>query len=181
MSRVGKKTIAILPDVKVDLKDQLIEVKGPLGSLNFEIPAGISLEIKDNEINVNRNTDSREDRAFHGLTRTLIANMIEGVKVGYKKTLIVDGIGYRREISGKSLVLEVGFSHSIVFRMPEGINITVENPNKLTVAGVSKQLVGDVAAAIRKVRPPEPYKGKGIRYEGEHIRRKAGKTATSSS
>ena len=179
MSRVGKQPIDILPDVKVEYKDRVFKAQGPLGALEQSIHPAVDLEIGDKVITVSRRSEEKQDRSLHGLYRTLVSNMVTGVKEGFRKVLLVEGIGYRRSLQGKSLVLELGFSHPIVLRIPEGIKIELEDPNQIIVSGIDKQLVGDVAAQIRILKPPEPYKGKGIRYEDEYVRRKAGKTATS--
>jgi len=177
MSRIGKKPIELSDKVKVTQKGKLIEVTGPNGTLNMEITGGISLEIKDNEINVMREDDSKKNRSLHGLYRSLLNNMIVGVKDGFSKKLELSGIGYRAELKGKNLVLMLGYSHPTVFVPPAEITIEVPSPNAVLVKGVSKELVGLVAAKIRSFRKPEPYKGKGIKFEGEVVRRKAGKTA----
>jgi large subunit ribosomal protein L6 len=179
MSRVGKKPIEILAGVKVDYTNRQVTVQGPQGSIKQMLHPVLDLKLENNIITVTRNSEKQLDRAVHGLYRTLIANMVIGAKNGFAKKLVIEGIGFRREIMGKTAVFELGFSHPIVLRIPDGIKITLEDPNKVIVSGVDKQLVGEVAATIRQFRPPEPYKGKGIRYENEQIRRKAGKTATS--
>ncbi len=175
MSRIGKMPIQIPDGVTVEYKDGLITVKGPKGQLQFRHHPDMIIEMKDKEILVKRPSDKKFHRALHGTTRQIINNMIIGVKDGFKKELEVHGTGYRARMEGKNLVLQVGFSHDVVMTPPEGITVKVEGQNKIIVEGIDKQLVGQFAANIRAVRPPEPYKGKGIRYAGEHIRRKAGK------
>ncbi len=173
MSRVGKKPIIIPAGVEVKITNNLVEVKGPKGELSQQIRPEIGLEAKENEIIVSLKT---EDNAYWGLSRSLIANMIEGVTQGYEKKLEIEGLGYKAAIEGETLVLNVGFSHQVKIAPPKGIKFTVEK-SAMTVAGIDKKLVGQIAANIRKVRPPEPYKGKGIKYAGEIIKRKAGKKA----
>ncbi|BAI81212.1 50S ribosomal protein L6 [Deferribacter desulfuricans SSM1] len=177
MSRIGKKPINIPNGVKVTLENNKIIVEGPKGKLERELHPNISVEVTDNEILVKRHDDSKTSRSFHGLYRSLINNMVEGVSKGFEKRLEIVGVGYRAALKGKSLDLSLGFSHPVVIDPPEGIEFVVENPQKIVVKGIDKQLVGQVAANIRKIRKPEPYKGKGIRYEGEYILRKAGKSA----
>jgi large subunit ribosomal protein L6 len=152
-------------------------VNGPLGELTQQVPQRISVEENDGRLLVTRPTERGEDRALHGLTRSLVANMVEGVTRGFSKTLEIQGVGYRAALRGADLELNVGFSHSVVRKAPEGITFEVPTPNQVVVKGIDKQKVGQVAAEIRAVRPPEPYKGKGIRYEGEYVRRKVGKRA----
>lgn len=177
MSRIGKNPVPIPSGVKFDRSDGIITVEGPKGKLTQKIEAIISTEVLENEIVFKRPSDSKQHRAKHGLYRALVANMVKGVTEGFTKTLEIDGVGYKVEKSGKGVTLTLGFSHPIVVFPPEGVEIKVEAVNKISVSGIDKQLVGQVAAKIRSLRPPEPYKGKGIRYEGEYIRRKAGKTA----
>ena len=152
-------------------------VNGPLGELSQQVPQRIGVEQKDGELVVTRPTERGEDRALHGLTRTLVANMVEGVTSGFQKTLEIQGIGYRASLRGSSLELAVGYSHPVVIPPPEGISFEVPQPTVVVVKGIDKQRVGQVAAEVRAVRPPEPYKGKGIRYSGEYVRRKVGKRA----
>jgi large subunit ribosomal protein L6 len=183
MSRVGKKPITILPDVKVNYANRTLTVQGPLGTMKQIVHPALDLNVDGQVIAVTRRSERKEDKSLHGLFRSLVANMVEGVKQGFRKTLVIEGIGFRGKIQGKALVMELGYSHAVVFLMPDGIKITVEeDANKtvrIIVSGINKQLVGQVAATIRGLRPPEPYKGKGIRYSDEQVRRKAGKTATS--
>ena len=177
MSRIGKLPIPVPSGVEVTLDDSVVTVKGPKGTLSHTVAAPIKVErSEDGTIAVNRPDDERESRSLHGLTRTLIANMVTGVTEGYEKKLEIVGVGYRVLSKGPTqLEFQLGYSHPIVFDAPEGITFTVDGPTKLGVQGIDKQQVGEVAANIRKLRKPEPYKGKGVRYAGEQIRRKAGK------
>lgn len=177
MSRIGKKPVNISEKVKITQKGNNIEVAGPKGTLNLDIIDGISVDINGNEMNVKRQDDTKRNRALHGLYRSLLNNMVTGVDEGFKKKLELVGIGYRAELKGKNLVLMLGFSHPTVFCPPDNITIEVPNPNTVVINGISKDLVGLVASKIRSFRLPEPYKGKGIKYENEVVRRKAGKTA----
>ena len=179
MSRVGRKPIQVPPGIEIKIDASVVTVsKGDL-ALHQEINPVIKVEYNapENMIQVARPSNSKFHRSLHGLYRTLIANMVTGLTEGFSKKLEIVGVGYRAELKGKNLVLHLGFSHPILFKPPDEIEIKVENPTKFIVKGIDKQLVGQVAAKIRSFRPPEPYKGKGIRYEGEHVRRKAGKTA----
>ncbi len=175
MSRIGKQEIAIPSGVEVKVSADEVNVKGPKGALSTPTHPKISYEIEGNKLRVLRADDTRVARAQHGLRRTLLANCIEGVTKGFSKTLEVVGVGYKVQAAGKSVVLTVGFSHPVEFNLPAGVEAKVEGA-KLTVSGINKELVGEVAARIRRVRPPEPFKGKGIKYENEQIRRKAGKS-----
>ncbi len=177
MSRIGRQPIPVPSGVNIAIDPGRIMVNGPLGELTQQVPTRIKVEKQDDAIVVTRPTERGDDRALHGLTRTLIANMVEGVTNGFEKRLEIQGVGYRAAMRGTSLELSVGFSHSVVKEPPLGITFEVPAPNQVVVKGVDKQQVGQVAAEIRKVRPPEPYKGKGIRYEGEYVRRKVGKRA----
>lgn len=180
MSRIGKSPITVPSGVDVKIDGNKVTVKGPKGELVQELPKEhIKIEMNDNVITLTRDNDEREARSYHGLSRTLINNMIIGVTEGYSKKMEVKGVGYRFQVAGKTLKLELGFSHPIDFPIPEGITIEQDEKNKnmMKVSGIDKQLVGQVCANIRKYRLPEPYKGKGIIYEGEHVERKAGKTA----
>lgn len=177
MSRIGRKPIAVPAGVEVKLNGNNITVKGSKGELSYEFNSDITVAVEGNEIIVTRPSDDKEHRALHGLTRTLIANMITGVSEGYSKTLEINGVGYRAQKQGKDLVMNLGFSHQVVVPEIAGITIEVPGPNQVIISGADKQLVGQFAADIRKKRPPEPYKGKGIKYAGEHIRRKEGKAA----
>ncbi|QRV01821.1 50S ribosomal protein L6 [Arcanobacterium phocisimile] len=175
MSRIGKLPIAIPAGVEVKLDGNVISVKGPKGELSHTIPAPISVEVEEGMITVRRPDDARVSRSLHGLTRTLIANNIVGVTDGFTKALEIVGTGYRVVAKGSDLEFSLGYSHTIFVEAPEGITFAVEAPTKFSISGINKQLVGETAARIRKLRKPEPYKGKGIRYAGEHVRRKAGK------
>jgi large subunit ribosomal protein L6 len=177
MSRIGKLPIAVPSGVDVTVDDRLVTVKGPKGTLSHKVAAPITVDRGDDGVlEVKRPDDERESRSLHGLTRTLSANMVTGVTEGYEKKLEIVGVGYRVLPKGPTqLEFQLGYSHSITFDAPEGITFTTEGPTKLGVLGIDKQLVGEVAANIRKLRKPEPYKGKGVRYAGEHIRRKVGK------
>lgn len=179
MSRIGKQPITIPSGVTVEVKDSLVTVKGPKGELNQDIPGKIKVEVKDNEVLVTRPDESKESRSFHGLARSLVANMVEGVSKGFEKQLEIVGVGYRAQANKNKITLNLGFSHPIEYVAPQEIEIKMgeENKNIITVSGVSKQVVGEVAAKIRSFKKPEPYKGKGIKYIGEHIIRKAGKAA----
>ena len=177
MSRIGRKPIAIPDGVTVEIKPELVSVKGPKGELDQAVSGDIKVLEADGTLTVERPTDRGEHRALHGLTRSLIANMVEGVTQGFEKRLEIQGVGYRARLQGKSLELSVGYSHPVSVAAPEGIEFEVPAPTQVVVRGIDKQLVGEIAARIRRTRPPEPYKGKGIRYEGEHVRRKVGKRA----
>lgn len=175
MSRIGKNPVPVPSGVTVDIDGQTVTVKGPKGSLTHVVAEPITVEQTDGVIEVKRPNDERRSKSLHGLSRTLIANMVTGVTEGYSKTLEISGTGYRVVPKGQGLEFSLGFSHPIQVDAPEGISFQVEGPTKFTVSGTDKQLVGEVAANIRKLRKPDPYKAKGIRYSGEHIRRKAGK------
>jgi large subunit ribosomal protein L6 len=177
MSRIGKSPIEIPTGVSVSVLTDRVMVNGPLGELSQEIPRRMKVEQSDGELIVSRPTERGDDRALHGLTRSLIANMVEGVTKGFEKRLEVQGVGYRAALRGKALELSVGFSHPVVVEPPAGITFEVTTPTEILVKGIDKQQVGQTAAEVRAVRPPEPYKGKGIRYEGEYVRRKVGKRA----
>ena len=178
MSRIGKAPILVPNGVEVGLSDKSIEVKGPKGSLDFEVPGSISVRQDGDQIYVERPDDERTNRALHGLTRSLINNMVIGVSEGFSKELEIIGVGYRAQVKGQSsLELQLGFSHPISVDAPEGISFDVPEPTRIIVSGIDKQIVGQVAADIRSYRKPEPYKGKGVRYLGEHVVRKAGKAA----
>lgn len=176
MSRIGKKPISLPNAVEVTVDGNLITVKGPKGVLTQALPEGIGVEIEDNQVQITRPDDSKMVRAFHGLSRALVANMVEGVTNGFEKKLELVGVGYRAQMQGKKLVISIGFSHPVEVDAPEGIEFEVPAATKITVKGIDKQLVGNTAAHIRAIRKPEPYKGKGIKYDNEVIRRKAGKS-----
>jgi large subunit ribosomal protein L6 len=177
MSRIGRKPIEIPEGVTVDVKPGAVMVKGPKGELSQSVSSQMTVAEENGTVTVARPTDRGEDRALHGLTRSLIANMVEGVTDGFSKQLEIQGVGYRARLQGKALELSVGYSHPVSITAPEGIEFEVPQPTQVIVRGIDKQLVGEIAARIRRVRPPEPYKGKGIRYVGEHVRRKVGKRA----
>jgi large subunit ribosomal protein L6 len=177
VSRIGKQPIELPAGVSVSLSPGRVMVNGPLGELAQQVPQRIKIEQADGEIVVSRPTERGEDRALHGLTRSLVANMVEGVTKGFEKALEIQGVGYRASMRGADLELNVGFSHPVVMKAPDGITFDVPAPTQVIVKGIDKQQVGQVAAEVRAVRPPEPYKGKGIRYAGEYVRRKIGKRA----
>jgi len=176
MSRIGKMPIAIPAGVKISLAGSEIKVQGPKGSLNQNLPERVPVVIEADQVVVSRPTDDKNDRALHGLVRSLINNMVIGVTEGFSKGLEITGVGYRAEVQGSTLTMALGYSHPVVYELPAGIAVEVEKQTKLTVKGIDKQLVGSAAAKIRSFREPEPYKGKGIKYADEHIVRKAGKT-----
>ncbi len=176
MSRIGKRPISIPDGVTVDLTDSRVHVKGPKGQMEISLPENISIEIVDKEVRLMRPDDQRESRALHGLARALTANMVLGVTSGFVKELEVQGVGYRAEVKGKTLVILAGYSHPVEMPVPKGLSVSVDGNTKIKVEGIDKQAVGQFAADVRSVRPPEPYKGKGIRYLGEQVRRKVGKT-----
>jgi large subunit ribosomal protein L6 len=177
MSRIGKRAIEVPAGVTVTLEPGRVAVVGPLGTLQQQVPPRMQIAQEDGTVTVSRPTERGEDRALHGLTRTLIANMVEGVTKGFEKRLEIQGVGYRAALKGNDLELQVGYSHPVTIKPRTGITFEVPTPTQVTVKGTDKQQVGQTAAEIRKVRPPEPYKGKGIRYEGEYVRRKVGKRA----
>ncbi|MDK8363757.1 50S ribosomal protein L6 [Corynebacterium sp. UMB10119B.1] len=176
MSRVGNAPIAIPNGVEVKVNGQVVEVKGPKGSLNFELPEPITAAVEDNEIVVSRPDDHRKHRALHGLSRSMVNNLVVGVTEGYKINMEIFGVGYRVQAKGKNLEFSLGYSHPILIEAPEGISFAVDGNTKFSIEGIDKQQVGQIAANIRRLRKDDPYKGKGIRYEGEQIRRKVGKT-----
>lgn len=177
MSRVGKQPIPIPDGVSIDVKESQLSVKGPKGNLSQDIPPEIKVKRNEKEIVVESTGGTKRHRSFHGLFRALINNMIIGVSKGFKRNLEIQGIGYTAALKGKNLVLNLGFSHSILFKPPSEVELEVPSRTEISVAGINKQLVGEIAAKIRSFKPPEPYKGKGIRYLGEKVRRKVGKTA----
>ncbi len=176
MSRIGKRPIPIPAKVSVAIDGRLVSVKGPKGELSRELPSGVVVTQEDGNIIVSRADESRLARQRHGLSRTLVANLVEGVDAGFQKRLEIIGVGYRAQVQGKTLVLNVGYSNPVQIEPPDGVQFVVENNTNVIVSGISKEVVGNTAARIRAVRPPEPYKGKGIRYAGEVVLRKAGKT-----
>jgi large subunit ribosomal protein L6 len=177
MSRIGKKPIELPAGVSVSIDPGRVMVNGPLGELTQQVPQRMTIEQGDGALTVTRPTERGDDRALHGLTRSLVANMVEGVTKGFERKLEIQGVGYRAALRGTSLELSVGFSHTVVIEPRQGISFEVPTPTEVIVKGIDKQQVGQTAAEVRRVRPPEPYKGKGIRYEGEYVRRKVGKRA----
>ncbi|WP_427162831.1 50S ribosomal protein L6 [Aliinostoc sp. HNIBRCY26] len=176
MSRIGKRPITIPAKVQVSIDGAKIAVKGPKGELSRDLPTNVIVSQEGEILTVARKDDSRTSRQMHGLSRTLVANMVEGVSQGFQRRLEIQGVGYRAQVQGRNLVLNMGYSHQVQIEPPEGIQFAVENNTNVIVSGYDKEIVGNTAAKIRAVRPPEPYKGKGIRYAGEVVRRKAGKT-----
>jgi large subunit ribosomal protein L6 len=177
VSRIGKQPIAVPDGVEVTIEPELVRVKGPRGELEERVARDIGVERDNGQIVVTRPSDRGQHRALHGLTRSLIANMVEGVTNGFEKRLLIQGVGYRAQLQGRKLVMSLGYSHPVELEAPAGIDFDVPAPTQIVVRGISKQVVGEVAANVRKQRPPEPYKGKGIRYDGEHVARKVGKRA----
>ncbi len=175
MSRVGKKSITLPKEVKVELKDNHVAVQGPKGKLGMDVPKAFKLQLKDNQLSISRPSDLKNDMSRHGLYRSLINNMIIGVSQGYSKHLEIQGVGYKAQAQGKNLNLQLGFSHPVVFPVPEGVNIKTPKPTQIVLESIDKKLLGEVTATIRAFYKPEPYKGKGIRYKDEYVRRKAGK------
>ena len=177
MSRIGKAPVPVPSGVEIEIQPGLVRAKGSKGTLEAKFPPVIAVTREDDQLVFTRSSEQREHRAFHGLARALVANIVRGVSEGFEKGLEIQGVGYRAQLQGKTLVLQVGYSHPVEMPAPDGIEFEVPAPTKILVKGASKELVGQTAANIRKVRPPEPYKGKGIRYEGEQIKRKVGKAA----
>jgi large subunit ribosomal protein L6 len=177
MSRIGKLPIAVPAGVKVSVADGVVNVEGPKGKLNCSYRPEVIIEVKGSEVTVTNRDETKASNSFHGLYRQLINNMVVGVSKGFTRTLLINGVGYRAELKGNLLVLNLGYSVLVEFVIPQGITATCENPNKVTISGIDKQLVGQTSAEIRSLRGPEPYKGKGIKYDDEIIRRKAGKSA----
>lgn len=175
MSRIGKLPIEVPDKVNVTIKGQAVTVKGPKGELSRELTPEVAIEQADNILQVTRRTESRIARQRHGLSRTLVANMVEGVSKGFEKKLQIQGVGYRAQVQGRNLILNVGYSNPVTIEPPEGVQVAVDSNTNVTVSGINKEVVGNTAAQIRAVRPPEPYKGKGIRYADEQVRRKVGK------
>ena len=178
MSRVGKKPIPVPDKTNITYRDNFLTVKGAKGSLSRQIHPAMDLDIQDKLIKVTLQEDNRVNRAFQGMTRSLVDNMIKGVNQGFERVLVINGIGYRASISGNSLTLNIGYSNPVNFELPEGVSATVDKNNTIKLTSIDKEKLGQTAAAIRRLRPPEPYKGKGIKYAEEYIRRKAGKTGT---
>jgi len=179
MSRIGKRPVPIVKGVKVEQANGTLKVKGPKGELALDFHRDLKVVVEGEEVRVERASDEKKDRALHGLTRALIANMVKGVTEGFSKTLEIVGVGYRADLKGKGITLQLGYSHPINYQAVEGVKLECPNQTTIVISGADKQKVGQTAAEIRSLRPPEPYKGKGIKYQGEHIRRKAGKTAGS--
>jgi large subunit ribosomal protein L6 len=177
MSRIGRKPIAIVTGVKIEKKDERITVRGPKGELSVVVPATIHFEIKDDQIVLTRSDDTKPQKSLHGTWRAHLNNMVKGVSDGFQKKLEIVGVGYKAEMKGSKVQLVLGYSHPILFGPPKGITVQVPIPTNILISGIDRQLVGQVAAKLRSFRPPEPYKGKGVKYEGEYIRRKAGKAA----
>lgn len=177
MSLIGKKPVAIPKDVKVEVRDSKVFVEGPKGKLDFAISPRISVEIKDTQLSVKGVAETKLDKSLHGLTRAIIANMVKGVTEGYMKEMEIIGVGFKAQVQGNKLTMQLGFSHPVVFSIPEGIKIETPKPTHIVIRGINKETVGEVAAEIRAVYPPEPYKGKGIRFVGEYIKKKVGKAA----
>ena len=176
MSRIGKLPVTVPSGVTVTCSQDEVQVKGPKGQLSVKLPPGISAAVSEGELRLERPSDSKQDRAYHGLARALAANMVQGVSQGFKKSLEIQGVGYRADVKGDKLNLAVGYSHPVLMPVPKGLSVSMDGNTKITIEGIDKQLVGQFASDVRSVRPPEPYKGKGIRYQGEHVRRKVGKT-----
>jgi large subunit ribosomal protein L6 len=176
MSRIGKQPISIPPKVKVEVKGQQVSVEGPKGKLNWQLPRRTSLKVENGKVVVSRQGDDAQAKALHGLSRALINNMVRGVSEGFIKKLEIQGVGFKAAVQGKSVNLSLGYSHPVVYPIPDQIKVTVEENTKLTIEGPDRQVVGQVASEIRGFYPPEPYKGKGVRYVGEHVVRKEGKT-----
>lgn len=179
MSRIGRLPVPIPKGIQVEQGNGTLTVKGPKGELTLDVHRDMRVVVEEGQVRVERSSDAKEQRALHGLTRALIANMMEGVTKGFSKTLEIVGVGYRADAKGKGIALQLGFSHPIQYQPAEGVKVECPNPTTIVVSGVDKAKVGQTAAEIRGFRPPEPYKGKGIRYQGEQVRRKAGKTASS--
>lgn len=177
MSRIGKKPIEIPSKVKVNVQGRTVHVEGPKGKLQWEVPESVEVAVKDNRVSVMSISEERDSKAKHGLARSLVNNMVRGVNEGFQKKLEIQGVGFKAAVQGKNLNLSLGFSHPILFPIPDSIKITVTENTQIQVDGVDKQKVGEVAASIRRFYPPEPYKGKGVRYAGERVRHKEGKTA----
>jgi large subunit ribosomal protein L6 len=175
MSRIGKKIIAIPKDVKIEINDGVVSVQGPEGKLDRKLSDRISIEIKDSQLLVKRASNTKLDKSMHGLFRALILNMIKGVTEGYTKELEIIGVGFKASVAGNKLTMSLGFSHPVNFTIPEGIKIETPKPTQLVIRGIDKELIGEVATEIRLIYPPEPYKGKGIRFVGEHVKKKIGK------
>lgn len=178
MSRVGKKPVQVPTGVKIALSGQVVQVEGPKGKMSLKVSPRIKLNVKDGLVTFERSTDQKNDRALHGTTRSLVANVIKGVSEGFQKELLIEGVGFKAQAQGATINLALGFSHPVIFQVPQGLTVETPKPTQVVIKGVDKVMVGQFAAKIRKVYEAEPYKGKGIRYAGEVVRRKAGKTVT---
>ncbi len=178
MSRIGKIPVVIPKGVKSNISDHLVHLEGPKGKLDFPLPLGVKVEGKEDKLIVSRLSDSKQHRANQGTTRAILANMVVGVTQGHKANLEIQGVGFRAQVQGKMLTLNLGFSHPVEFPIPEGVSVKAAKPTEIEIEGVNNALVGEVAANIRRIKPPEPYKGKGVRYQGEAVRRKQGKAVT---
>ncbi len=181
MSRIGKKPLVIPKEVKIEVNDGVVSVTGPKGNLKYSLSSRITAEIKDGQIFLKRATDSKPDKSLHGLSRALISNMIKGVVEGYVKELEIIGVGFKAQAAGNKLTMQLGFSHPVNFPIPEGIKIETPKPTQIIIRGIDKEKVGEVASEIRAVYPPEPYKGKGVRYSGEYVKKKVGKAQATAS
>ena len=181
MSRIGKKPLIIPKEVKVEVNNGVVSVTGPKGSLKYSLSCRISPEIKDNQFFLKRASDSKPDKSLHGLSRALVSNMIKGVTDGYVKELEIIGVGFKAQVAGNKLTMQLGFSHPVNFPIPEGIKIETPKPTQVVIRGIDKEKVGEVASEIRAVYPPEPYKGKGVRYSGEYVKKKVGKAQATAS
>jgi large subunit ribosomal protein L6 len=177
VSRIGRKPVPVVKGIKIERSAETLKVKGPKGELTAKVPASIGVEVKDSEVIITRSSDEKSQRALHGTWRALINNLVKGVSEGFQRKLEIVGVGYKAEMKGKKLQLSLGYSHPILFVPPDSVKIETPIPTNILISGIDKQLVGQVASKIRSFRPPEPYKGKGVKYEGEYIRRKAGKAA----
>ena len=175
MSRTGKQPITLPKGVKAAVSGNTVNIEGPKGKLNVTLPSGIKVEVQEDKVVVSRLNDEKQNKSMHGTARALINNMVVGVSEGFKKELEIVGVGYKAQMKGKDLALNVGFSHPVEFKIPEGLKVSVPKPNRIEIEGIDKQLLGQFAADVRGVNPPEPYKGKGIRYAGEEVRKKLGK------
>jgi large subunit ribosomal protein L6 len=177
VSRIGKRPIHLVKGVKIEQQNGVVKITGPKGELTAQVPPAIAVDVKENEIVLTRSSDLKAERALHGTWRAHLNNMVRGVSEGFQKKLEIVGVGYKAEVKGKKIQLVLGYSHPILFEPPKGIKIEIPVPVNIVISGIDRQLVGQVAAKLRSFRPPEPYKGKGVKYEGEYIRRKAGKAA----
>ncbi|MDD4893998.1 MAG: 50S ribosomal protein L6 [Candidatus Omnitrophica bacterium] len=181
MSRIGKKPLVIPKEVKIEVNDGVVSVTGPKGNLKYSLSYRISIEIKDGQLFLKRASDSKPDKSLHGLSRALISNMIKGVTEGYVKELEIIGVGFKAQVAANKLTMQLGFSHPVIFHIPEGIKIEAPKPTQVVIRGIDKEKVGEIASEIRAVYPPEPYKGKGVRYSGEYVKKKVGKAQATAS